>query len=271
MRKTVVGLIGCGAIGNGLAAAIQQRLPSNLRLAYVHDLIPAHCEDLCARHDVKARQASFEELIDRSDYIIEAASAEISGRVAVDALLHDKTVQIMSVGGLLPWHSQIRSMAESTRGRLLIPSGALAGIDAIKTAREGRIDVVRLTTTKPPAALAGAPFFEQNDVDIESIDQPIVLFEGTVFEAVRYFPKNINVAATLGFAVGDPDLVTVKIIASPAATRNIHEVVVDGDFGKITTRTENEPSAANPRTSALAVRSAYAILAKWFDHVDVGT
>ncbi len=128
-----------------------------------------------------------------------------------------------------------------------------------------------MTTTKPPAALADAPFFDVSDVDLDAIEEPTTLFKGGVREAVEYFPKNINVAATLGLAVGNPSLVTVTIVASPTATSNTHEILLEGDFGRITTRTDNVPSTENPKTSALAVLSAYSTLAKLLDPFDIGS
>jgi aspartate dehydrogenase len=271
MPEPGIGLIGCGAIGNGLAAAIHQKLRGKLEVRYLNDLLPDRCERLCARHGIRARRVPLEELIDKSDWIIEAASADVAGHVAIEALSRDKTVQVMSVGGLLSCHRRILSLTRSTRGRLLIPSGALAGIDAIKAVRGARIDTASLTSTKPPAALRGAPFFDISGMDVDAISEPTVLYKGNVGGAIEKFPKNVNVAATLGFAVGDPDLVTVTVIASPGATRNSHEILVEGDFGRIVTRTENVPSAENPRTSRLAVLSAFATLARSFDPVDVGS
>jgi aspartate dehydrogenase len=125
---------------------------------------------------------------------------------------------------------------------------------------ETGLHTVVLTTRKPPAGLAGAPYLIEHAIDIDNLDEPRVVFEGSALEAVRAFPANVNVAACLSLVGIGPEETQVRIIADPEATMNIHEVVAEGAFGRLTTITENLPSPRNPKSSYLASLSAVAEL-----------
>ena len=135
----------------------------------------------------------------------------------------------------------------------------------------GRIDSVKITTRKPPKSFEGAPYVAKNRIDLKNIKQETTLFEGTAKEAVHAFPQNINVASTLSLAGAGADKVRVKIVTSPDYSKNVHEVEIEGDFGRIFTRTENLPSKANPKTSYLASLSAIAALEGIVSNFRVGT
>ena len=138
---------------------------------------------------------------------------------------------------------------------MYVPSGAIAGIDAIRSVKH-LLDSVTLTTTKSPKALAGAPFFETSKIKLDSITKSTAIYEGTAAEAVRKFPANVNVAAVLSLAGIGADKTRVKIVADPQSTMNQHEIVAAGSFGEIIVRVNNVPSPGNPKTSFLAVLSA---------------
>ncbi len=130
---------------------------------------------------------------------------------------------------------------------------------------------VKLTTFKPPKGLAGAEYIVQNNIDLEKIKRKTSIFKGTVVEAVAGFPKNINVAAVLSLAGIGIKKTQVEIVIVPTATRNSHQIEVEGDFGKITTRTDNQPSPTNPKTSYLASLSAIATISGIIKNVKIGT
>lgn len=194
-------------------------------------------------------------LIRRSDLVIEAASAAAAPAIVTRALAAKKTVLAMSVGGLLPIAAKLqRGLTHGSdplaRGRLLIPSGAIAGLDGLKAAKAGALRRVTLTTRKPPRALGLTT----------PLRRPKTVFHGPATEAVRRFPQNINVAATLSLAGLGAARTTVRLIADPGVSRNIHEIEAVGDFGRLTARTENRPAPGNPKTSQLAILSAQAAL-----------
>jgi len=276
------GIVGCGTIGIQIAKAIETRLKDKAVLSAVCDIDQLKIDNFLSK--IKSRpyvclpctgakrqvHGSLIDLIRRSDFVVEAASASISAEVAKKALTAKKNVLIMSVGGLLKDASVI-SLAKKVKVQLYIPSGALAGLDGLKSASIAKIDKVMLTTKKSPKALAGAPYLEKNNIDLASIKEEKIIFQGTAFEAVNGFPKNINVAATLSLASLGPKKTMVRIVAVPGLKTNIHEVEVEGEFGKLFTRTENLPSPDNPKTSFLAALSAIATLEGALNNIKIGT
>jgi aspartate dehydrogenase len=128
---------------------------------------------------------------------------------------------------------------------------------------------LRLRTTKPPRGLAGAPYVVANAIDLDALTVATTIFEGSVADAVRGFPSNVNVAAVLSLA-GEGVDVRVSVVADPASTTNIHEIEAGGDFGTFTVRLDNLPSPANPKTSALAPLSALAMLRRLTQSLWVG-
>ena len=176
----------------------------------------------------------------------------------------------MSVGGLLRDQTWQR-LARRSRSRVYLPSGALAALDGVKAMAVGRILRLSLTTRKPPRALASAPYVRRRRLHLERLTRPSVIFEGSPRAVVGAFPQNTNVAAALALAGGRAGArARIRVVADPSIRRNIHELDVQGDCGRIRCRIESRPSA-NPKTSELAVRSAVATLARIFDPVHLGT
>ena len=265
-----VGLVGCGAIGTQLALAVQRNYGSVARVVALHDVEPEHARTLAARLRSSPKIVSLPELIRRSDLVLEAASASIAAEVAVRALRAHRDVFIMSVGGLLRDRTWQR-LAARARSRVYIPSGALAGLDGVKALAVGRIRRVRLTTRKPPRALASAPYVRRARFTLTRLTRPKLLFEGSPEAAVRAFPQNTNVAAAVALASGAPSRrIRIRVVADPAIRRNRHELDVEGECGRIRCAIESRPSV-NPKTSELAIRSALATLKQLFSPISIGT
>ena len=265
-----VGLVGCGTIGSRLAVALERRYGRHARLIALHDVHRANAARLQRRLSSRPPLVSLPVLIRRSDCVLEAASAGIAGEVAWRALRAHRHALIMSVGGLL-LDPRWRRALPRTRGTLHVPSGALAGLDGIKAMAAGRLTRVTLTTRKPPRALADAPYVKRRRLSLARLRRPALIFEGSARQAIAAFPQNTNVAAALALAAGrrGPSL-RVRVVADPALRRNVHEIVVEGDGGRIACAIESRPSA-NPKTSELAVRSAIVTLDRLFGRVHIGT
>lgn len=152
------------------------------------------------------------------------------------------------------------SAAQASGARIWVPSGALGALDVVRAARVGDVTSITLTTTKPPLALADAPWVVDQGIDLSDSTQRRVIFSGGPQEAVRGFPQNVNVAALLALAADDPDRMRVTVVADPEAPGNVHEVEALGSFGTMRLRLENRPSDTNPKTSALAAQSVIALL-----------
>ncbi len=214
-----------------------------------------------------------EELLQSVDLVVESASQNAVRFVVPKALEAGCDVMVLSVGALADEELRERlfRLAEQNNCKLYFPSGAVAGIDGINSASAAGISSVTLTTRKPPLSLAGAPHVETLGIELEKIEKETLLFEGPASEAVKAFPANVNVAATISLAGIGFEQTKVRVIADPALSRNVHEITVEGEFGKLFTRVENLPSPENPKTSYLAALSAISTLKKILSPVQIGT
>ncbi|MCL6582095.1 MAG: aspartate dehydrogenase [bacterium] len=267
MKK--IGVVGCGTIGKQVCLAIDQgKIAAELVAVADMDAVKARrvVDELTSPCEV----LPIPELVRRTDLVVEAASQKVVPTLVEMVLDQGKEALIMSVGGLLPFNWGWDRLAESG-ARLYIPSGAIAGLDALKAANLSKIYSVTLTTRKPPRGLKGAPYCLEKGIDLDTLDREMVIFEGSAQEATSAFPQNINVAATLSLAGLGPERTRVRIIADPKVSSNIHEIEIAAESGKIVTRTENVPSAVNPKTSYLAVLSAIATIQGIVSPLKVGS
>lgn len=265
MPSKTVSIIGCGAIGSALAREIPRRFRGRLRIAYLADRVPERARALARRLPGRVRVVSNLQALRRAQLTLECASQEAARELAGAALRMGKHLVVLSVGGLLAIRGLERRVAR-TKGRIWIPSGAIGGIDALRAGRFDSLREVELTTRKPVRALAGAPRLRAGFRGSEA-----VLFEGSAAQAVRLFPKNVNVAAVASLAGLGPRRTRVRVIASRRARVNCHELTLSGAFGRVRMIFENEPSAANPGTSRLAVLSVLALLERLTSPLAVGS
>lgn len=269
--KTRLGVLGCGAIGSRIAKSVTKELKGLCELTALYDRNPERAETL-ARELRKPGicKASLETLIKSCDLMVEAVSQKNTRPLIRQALEAGRSVLAMSTGKLL--HAQnLFTIAAQHRCFLLAPSGAVAGIDAVKAASLVGISSFTLTTRKPPAGFSGNPYIEKKGINLEKLSGETVLFDGAVSEAVELFPQNINVAATLALAAQGKAPLKIRILTSPAYTLNSHEVEIVGDFGRMTCRTENVVCPDNPKTSYLAVLSGIQTIRDFCRGVRVGT
>ena len=246
-----VGIIGCGNIGTELALFIQKE--TNLNLMYLCDVNDDNAQKLKEKlRDVKV--TSIGDLITNSDLIIEAAGKDAVKDILNTLDLFEKDILIMSTIGII---ENIGIFNKIKDCKIHIPSGAIAGLDAI-TAVSGKITSLTLTTTKPIQGLRDSPYIIKNNINLKEIKTKRTIFEGNLNEAIEGFPKNINVATTL-YLKSKFKKMKIRIIADKKTKTNNHEIICKGKFGTITAKTENLPSK-NPRTSYLAILSAMQIL-----------
>ncbi len=265
-----IALVGCGSIGRVIARNIAERRV-NAELSFVYDIERKNALEFAERFHAEYKE--FDEILKQNvDLVLEAASQEAVRKLIPRALKAGKNVMIMSTGALVDENllQEIKELAEKNNLKVYLPSGAIAGLDGIKSARD-EIERVVIKTTKPPASLEGAPFFEKHPMNLKEIKKPTLIYEGPAEEAVKLFPSNINVAASLSLAGIGPKRTKVQIVADPNIRSNIHEITAEGRFGVLKTRTENVPSPDNPKTSYLAAMSAVATLKKISEPLQVGT
>ncbi|OGW87038.1 MAG: hypothetical protein A3C35_00760 [Omnitrophica bacterium RIFCSPHIGHO2_02_FULL_46_11] len=266
-----LGIIGCGTIGSALAKAVEKKFSRIARLAYVSDINPVQIEKFRKKIAAsKFRAVPVSHLIQKSDFIIETASLCAAEQVIPKVLKSGKDILVLSVGGILNI-KHLQSLIRKSRGHIYIPSGGIAGIDAVLASKTGTINSVRITTRKPLSSLQNSPYFLRNRSRLGAIRKPKLVFEGNAAEAIRNFPENVNVAVTLSLAGIGPERTRVRIFTSPTYRYNMHEIEIKSSFGQIVTHVTNIPARENPKTSALAIGSAVATLEKIFSRFKIGT
>ncbi len=258
MSKMKVGLVGCGNIGADFCIALQKgEIPAEITA--LTDVDPSRTELLTTHFPLNATICSLEENVAAVDFVIECAAGSAVKSVVETAIKHRKDCLVLSVGGLLA-HPELFDQARESKVQIHLPSGALCGLDGVRAGREAGLHSVSLTTRKPPKGLAGADYLVENGIDLDGLTEPKVVFEGAAADAVKAFPKNVNVAAALSFAGIGPKETRVRVIADPDATVNSHEIEAEGAFGKLRAVTENLPSPRNAKSSYLASLSGCAEL-----------
>ena len=241
-------LIGHGAIAHQILAHV--RRSSGLEITAILDVI-----DSSEPGGPKVTTRLDDLLATKPDLVIECASHSAIDTHAVPVLDAGLDLLIVSIGALSDdrLRGKVFEAANRAKGQLLLPAGAVAGIDGLVAAKYGGLAHVALRSRKPPLAWGGAPGVE--GVDLAAIKTATTIFAGNAGEAARLFPKNANVAATIALAGLGFERTEVELIADPAAPGNVHELEAQGAFGRFRIVLENVPSPDNPKTSALTAMS----------------
>jgi aspartate dehydrogenase len=263
-----VAIVGLGPIGRAVAAALDRGI-DGLSLAAVAVQNPDKHSGFLAGLKRRPAIVPIDGLADLADLVIECAPAKLLHSIVMPFVSRGKTALVLSASALLE-HPELIEAAKQNGGQIIVPTGALIGLDAVTAAAEGTIHSVRMVTRKPVKGLVGAPYIVENNVDIESITAPLKVFEGTAREAGRGFPANLNVAVALSLAGIGPDRTMLEIWADPALTRNVHQVDVDSDSARFSMMIENIPSE-NPKTGRITALSVISVLRKQGSALRVGS
>ncbi|MBV9569493.1 MAG: aspartate dehydrogenase [Hyphomicrobiales bacterium] len=266
-RDLRVAIAGYGAIGQSLAETLKSGIPGVTLTAVASRDTERLRAALPAGGALRAVPVA--ELRDHADVIIECAPAAALSLIAVPALEAGRSLIVLSCGALLQ-NEHLIALARQKGGRIIVPTGALLGLDAVLAAAEGTIESVTMTTRKPPAGLAGAPFLVERGLDMTAIKEPTLIFEGSAREAARGFPANVNVAVALSLAGIGADRTRIAIWADPTVQRNTHLIEVESDAARFSMKIEGVPSA-NPRTGKMTAQSVIALLRKLRATLAVGT
>ena len=269
--RVKIGIIGCGAIGSRIAKSIKKDFKKDCQLTGLYDIDQEKADRLAKSLSLnKAVKKTIPGLIKSCDCMVEAVTAKNTRTIIRQALEAKRSVLSMSVGKLLN-ASDLFRLAKKNKCHLLLPSGAIAGIDAVKAASLVGIDTITLTTRKPTTGFSNNPYLLKKGIDPSKITKETVIFKGNVTDAVEAFPRNINVAATLALASQSRKKIIIRIIVSPKFKTNSHTVELTGKFGRIVTQTDNFVCPDNPKTSYLAVLSGLQTLKQYCTGVFVGT
>ena len=263
-----VAIVGLGPIGRKVVQALDQGIDGHV-LAAVSVQDPAKHGGFLAGLKRPPAVLPIDDLHAAADIVIECAPSKLVRSIVIPFVSRGKTAIVLSVGALLE-NEDLIALARQNGGQIVVPTGALIGLDAVTAAAEGEIQSVKMVTRKPLNGLAGAPYLVENNIDIAGITEPLKIFEGTAREAAKGFPANLNVAVALSLAGLGPDRTTLQIWADPTVTRNVHRVEVESDSARFSMTIENIPSE-NPKTGRITALSVIAYLRKQGAALRVGT
>ncbi len=266
---TRVAIAGLGAIGAALARKLGAGEIPGIELVAVsardHDKARATLGVSLSKLPI----LSLSELASVADVVVECAPAAIFEQIVRPVVEAGKKAMVLSVGALLS-HYDLVEVARVNGGQIIVPTGALLGLDAVGAAAEGKINKITMESRKPPAGLMGAPHLIEHKINIEGLKEPLRVFEGTAREAAKGFPANLNVAVALSLAGIGPDNTRLEIWADPTITRNTHRITIDSDSAHIDMKIENIPSE-NPKTGRITALSVISALRKLTSPLRVGT
>lgn len=267
MALKSVGLVGCGAIGRALLKAVEAGKLS-VHIAGVTSRTEKSAREFLATFKDPPPYLTLRELISASELVIEAAGGAAVPSLAQEVFAARKELMVISVGALLD-HPEIIDQSRQTGCRLYVPSGAIAGLDGIKSASVGEITHVTMTTRKPPEGLEGAPHLVQNGISLAGLTEEKEVFSGSARAACKGFPANVNVSAAVSLAGIGPDRTRIRILAVPGLKRNCHDIEIEGEFGRLHVHIENVPSE-NPKTGKLTALSIIRAVQDVVDPVRIG-
>jgi aspartate dehydrogenase len=263
-----VAIVGLGPIGIGVMEALDRGI-DGLVLSAVSVQNPDKHRDRLTKLAKPPAILPIDALAEIADIVIECAPSKLVRSIVAPFVKAGKTAVVLSAGALLE-NDDLIDLARQNGGQIVVPTGALIGLDAVTAAAMGEIQSVRMLTRKPVRGLVGAPYIVENKIDIESITEPLKIFEGTAREAAKGFPANLNVAVALSLAGVGPDRTRLEIWADPALTRNTHRIEVESDSARFSMSIENIPSE-NPKTGRITALSVIAWLRKLRAPLRVGT
>lgn len=258
-KSLQVGVAGLGTIGFRVAQALDTGDIDGMQLAAVASGSAEKAQRRMAGFTHPVVVTNAKELARVCDIVVECVPKSAFLHIAEPALRAGKTLITVSGAAILA-NPEIVDTAQKNGGRIVLATGALLGLDAIRAAAEGTIKSVTMVTRKPPTSLRGAPYLDANDIDVMSMTQATQVFQGTAAEGAIGFPSNVNVAAAVGLAGVGADKTTLEIWADPALQRNTHRISVDADSASFEMTIENVPTEENPGTGKITALSVIAAL-----------
>ena len=261
---------GLGTIGMAIATRINAGDLPGIEVLAVSARDAAKARANLARLKRQPLLVPLAELAEHADIVLECVPARHFVEIAEPAVAKGRIFMPLSVGQLLT-NMHLVEKAKETGARILVPTGALLGLDAVRAVSEGNVESVRIVTRKPPRGLAGAPHLVRENISVDGLTSPLKVFEGIAREAIIGFPANVNVAVALSLAGIGPDRTMIEIWADPAVDRNVHTIEVRSDSSDLSMTIANIPTEENPATGKITALSAIAALRRLTAPLVVGS
>jgi aspartate dehydrogenase len=270
VKSLQVAVAGLGTIGTKVAQTLDAGSLPGMTLAAVSGRDVARTQAAAEKLASRPRVMATERLAEQAEVVVDCAPSAAFAGLARSVVEAGRTLVTVNAGALLK-HLELVDAAKASGGRIIVPTGALLGLDAVRAAAEGNIQHVTMITRKPPNGLEGAPYLVQNKISLIGLNTAKLLFSGNAAEGAKGFPANVNVAAALGLAGIGPERTTLEIWADPSVDRNIHRIEVESDSARLRLEIENVPSLENPRTGKITALSVIACLRGMVAPLRVGT
>lgn len=254
-------LIGHGAIGRAITASlVQSPLPGHQLVALL--VRPRQLADALATVPVGVLVTTDAAamLATEPHTVIEAAGHGAVAAHGEAVLRHGVSLMLLSIGALADaaLHEALLAAASAGGSQLLLPVGAIAGLDGLLALRQAGLHSVRYTSTKPPLAWRGTP--ADGPFDLAALRSPTVIFSGTARDAARLYPKNANLAAAVALAGLGFERTQVQLVADPAARGNSGRIDAEGATSRLQVTVAGAASAGNAKTSGIVAHSVLSAL-----------
>lgn len=270
MALIKIGIAGLGAVGSAVAYALDRGEIPGCKLVAIAARDDDRAAKFVSRLSEYVPNASVRDIAGMCDIVVEALPPSMFEAIALPTLVAGKTLVALSASQLLG-REDIIDTARRYGGRVVVPSGAMLGLDAVKAAAVGNITELTIVTRKPPASLSKAAYVVRNKIDLANLDHPVCIFKGSVTEVAQEFPANVNVAAALSLASPGPDKARMEVWADPSLTFNTHSVTVQSDSSDFTMSIRNRPSDENAATGRITSQSVIAYLRQLGSVLRIGT
>ena len=265
-----LGIAGLGTIGLAVAKRVDAGEAGDMVVSAVSARNTQKAADNISAFAHRPDIVPIGEIGEHCDVVLECAPSSVFDALASSAISNGCILIPLSVGALLD-RPELVDQARATGAKIVVPTGALIGLDAVKAIAQGNVTSITMVTRKPPRGLKGAPHITAIGVDLDRVNEPLKVFSGTAREAARGFPANVNVAAALGLAGIGPDRTMVEIWADPTVQHNTHTITAKSDSSDFTMTIQNIPTEENPPTGKITALSALATLQRLTSPLVVGT
>lgn len=264
-----VGIVGFGSIGTEVAKALINGV-EDFSLFGIVSRSRQNALKRISDLNQEIKIFDLEELVENCDIIIDCAPKEAFRQIASKCINKKKTLITVSGSGLLD-NLDLEALAKKNETQIILATGAILGLDALRAASESKINEVKMITRKPPNALLSAPYVIDNNINLDNLSEPKLIFKGSASEGAKAFPANVNVAAAVGLAGIGADKTKLEIWADPSLDRNTHKVEVDADSAIFQMSIQNVQTPENPGTGKITGLSVVACLRGLKSPFKIGT